>query len=242
MDMGGVKRIGVIGVLFAAIFGVHPGSFAQTPPDDAAVIRGVDAAVRARFEGIAAYTVTEHYAVFRGADHAHAAAEMTVRTAYKKESGKSYEVLAQSGSAIIVKLGLNPLLENEKRINDPANREASWFISANYDMKLKSRQTEQVNGHDCLAIAIEPHRKAPNLLTGTIWVDAKDYSIVRIAGTASKRPSIWSGPAQMTRDYEKVCGFSEATHAQAVSDSSIFGETMVVIDYKDYQIEVAQAR
>jgi outer membrane lipoprotein-sorting protein len=213
---------------------------AQT--NDAAVIRGIDAAVQARFVGIVAYTVTEHYVVFRGADHTHPAAEMTVRTTYKKDSGKSYQILSQSGSSIILKFGLNPLLENEKRINDPANRESSWFTSKNYDMMLKSSQTQQVNGRDCLAVAIEPHRKAPNLLVGTIWVDAKDYSIMRIEGTATKKPSIWSGPAQMTRDYAKFNGYSEATHAQAISDSSIFGQTMVTIDYQDYQMQLSPSR
>lgn len=212
---------------------------ALTQTDGAAVIRAVDAAVKARFDGIAAYTVTEHYAVYRGSDKVHPAAEMTVRTNYQRNTGKSYTVLSQSGSGIILKLGLNPLLDNEKRINDPANREASWFTSANYEMSLKSGQTQQVNGHDCLAVAIQPRRKAPNLLIGTMWVDARDFSIIRIEGTASKRPTIWSGPAQMTRDYGKFDGFSEATHAQAVSDSSIFGQTMVTIDYTDYQIQLS---
>jgi hypothetical protein len=212
---------------------------AAEQPDSAAVVRGVDAAVRARFDGIAGYTVTEHYAVYRGGDQTHPAAEMTVKTTYKKDSGKSYAILSQGGSGILLKFGLNPLLENEKRINDPANREASWFTSANYEMKLKSGQPEFVNGSECLAVSINPRRKAPNLLVGTIWVDAKDYTILRIAGTASKRPTIWSGPPQMTREYAKYDGFSEATHARAVSDSALFGQTVVTIDYQNYALELS---
>ncbi len=213
---------------------------ASQPPDAATVMRGVDAAVYARFEGIAGFTVTEHYAVFRGGDQVHPAAEMTVKTTYRQESGKSYQILSQSGSGIIIRFGLGPLLENEKRINDPGGREASWFISKNYEMKLESSQPERINGHDCLALSITPRRKAPNLIVGTLWVDASDFAILRIDGIASKRPTIWSGPAHMVRDYAMFSGFSEATHARAVSDSTLFGRTVVTIDYSDYQIQLAQ--
>jgi hypothetical protein len=209
-------------------------------PDAATVVRGVDEAVNARFEGIAGFTVNEHYAVFRGSDQTHPAAEMTVKTTYRKESGKSYQILSQSGSGIIIRFGLNPLLDNEKRINDPGDREASWFTSANYEMTLNSSQPERINGHDCLALSIAPKRKAPNLIIGTLWVDAKNYAILRIDGIASKRPTIWSGPAHMVRDYAMFSGFSEATHARAVSDSTLFGQTVVTIDYSDYRMQLAR--
>jgi hypothetical protein len=206
-------------------------------PDEATVVRGVDAAVRARFEGIAGFTVTEHYAVFRGSDQTHPAAQITVKTSYRKELGKTYKILSQSGSGIIIRFGLNPLLDNEKRINDPGDREASWFTSANYEMKLKSSRPERIDGHNCLSLSITPKRKAPNLIIGTLWVDTSNYAILRIDGIASKRATIWSGPAHMVRDYAEFRGFSEATHAWAESDSTLFGRTVVTIDYSNYQIQ-----
>ncbi len=62
---------------------------------------------------------------------------MTVNDTYKKGVGKTYTVLSQSGSALIIRFGLKPLLDNEKTINLPGNVEKSWFTSANYEMKLK---------------------------------------------------------------------------------------------------------
>jgi hypothetical protein len=224
---------------------VLPPAFAAAqvqPPDASAVIQGVDRAVMARFEGIEGYTVTEHYAVYRGHDDIHPAAEMTVKTVYRKDAGKSYQILSQSGSAVLIKFGLDSLLDNEKRINDPSDRQSSWFTSANYEMKLKSGQTERVDGHDCLALSIMPKHKAANLLIGTIWVDDNDYAMLRIDGISSKRPTIWSGPPHILRDYEKFSGFSEATHAKAVSDSTFFGRTVVTIDYSDYRIQLAAKR
>jgi hypothetical protein len=105
-------------------------------------------------------------------------------------------------------------------------------------MKLKPGGTEQLNGRECLAVAISPRRKAPNLVEGTLWVDAKDYAIVQIEGTASKSPSLFTGPAQMMRQYANLSGFAEATRARAVSNSTLLGQTTVTIDYSDYQIQL----
>jgi hypothetical protein len=57
---------------------------ADPPPDEATAIRRVDAAVQARVNRIAGYTVTERYAVYRGKDETHPVAEMTVKTTYRR--------------------------------------------------------------------------------------------------------------------------------------------------------------
>jgi outer membrane lipoprotein-sorting protein len=210
-------------------------------PDSKSVIEQVDAAVKARNEHIASYTVTEHYAVYRGKDEVHPAAEMTVRTTYRKNSGKSYAIVSESGSEFIRKHVLETLLDNEKEINLPGNRERSWIISANYAMNLKPGGVQRLDGRDCLALAISPRRKATNMIEGSLWVDARDGSIVRLEGIASQSPSVFTGPAQVMRQYARINGFGMATHASAVSDSFLLGRTTVTIDYRDYQIELRPA-
>ena len=210
-------------------------------PNEASVIQMVDAAVKARIDGTAAYNVTEHYAVYRGKDEANPVAEMTVKTVYKQESGKNYTILSQTGSEFIGKHVLGTVLDREKEINLPGNREHSWITSANYAMKLKPGGVQRMDDRDCLALAISPKSKAPNLIEGTLWVDAKDGSIVRLEGTASQSPSIFTGAAQVMRQYVNVNGFGMATHARAVSDSFLLGRTVITIDYRDYQIQLRPA-
>lgn len=208
--------------------------------DQASVIRGIDSAVSARVNSVAGYTVTEHYAVFRGGDETHSVAEMTVRTTYRKETGKSYQILSQGGSAVIRSLGLNPILQREKEINLPGNVQHAWITSANYEMTLKPGGIQRLDGRDCLALAINPKRKAPNLIAGTIWVDAKDYTIVRLEGVASKAPSVFAGTTHMLRQYTNIDGFSMATHARAESSTFLYGQTVVTIDYTNYSIRLRQ--
>jgi hypothetical protein len=216
--------------------------FAQSKPDGAAVIRSVDAAVQRRVEHVLGFTDIEHYVVFRGKDETHPVAEMTVKATYKKGVGKSYEVQSQSGSVIIQKLGLRTLLDNEKTVNLPGNVAKSWLNSANYQMKLKTGGLERLDGRDCYVLEVAAKQKASNLIDGELWVDAKDGSIVRLDGVASKSPSAFAGTTHMMRQYVDLDGYPMATHARAESSSALFGRTVVVIDYSQYHLDLSQAR
>ncbi len=206
--------------------------------DPGAVIRLVNAAVAARFENIVGFTDVEHYAVYRGGDETHPVAEMTVKDTYKKGVGKTYNIHSESGSSIFLHFGLKPLLDNEQTINQPGNVEKSWFNSANYAMTLNEGNVQRVNGRDCFVLDVKPGQVAPNLIIGTIWVDAQDGTLVQIDGVASKNPSAFSGATHMMRQYTNIDGYSMAIHARAESDSALFGRTVVTIDYSDYKLEI----
>lgn len=228
--------IGFVAVVLFALFGTIMAQSQQ--PNSAAVIQQVDAAVKARFESVAGFTVTEHYAVYRNGDTVHPVAEMTVETTYRRETGKSYSIVSQSGSQMIRNFVLGSILDNEKRLNEPGNRERSWFTSANYEMKLLPGGPQALSGRICNVLALTPRRKAPYLFDGTLWVDSTNGSIVQVQGTASKSPSMLTGPTQVSRQYANISGFSQAIHARAVSNSSMFGQTVVKIDYQNYHVQL----
>jgi hypothetical protein len=209
-------------------------------PDAAVVIRDLDAANQSRFDNVLGFTDVEHYTVFRGDDQTHPAAEMTVRITYAKGIGKSYIILSQSGSSLIQKVGLQPLLDSEKAINDPARVAQSWFTSANYEMNLQPRNRQVIDGRTCVALSITPRHRAPNMIEGTIWVDVGDYTLLKVEGTSSKSPSVFAGTTRMTRRYAKMHGHAMATQARAESSSKIFGRTVIVIDYSDYHFQLRQ--
>jgi hypothetical protein len=207
-------------------------------PDESTIIHGVDAAVHHRVDSIAGYTVTESYNLFRGSDLTHPAAEMKVLTTYSRETGKSYKILSEDGSHILRSAVFSPLLDNEKRINIPGNVEASWLISANYEMHLQPGGPQQIDNRACYALAIHPRQKAPNLIEGTIWVDVHDFSIVKIEGHGSRSASWITAPSKVSREYQPIDGFAMATHAKAVTESDLLGPTTVTIDYSDYKISL----
>lgn len=228
------RRNGTIAVLILCLCAAG-GTRAQG--DAAELIRRINAVVQTRYEHVLGFTDVEHYAVFRGKNPAQPAATMTVKVTYQKGKGKSYVILSQTGSHVVQKFGLRPLLENEERINNPATFEQSWFISANYGMKPRPEDARKINGRECIPVAIKPKRKAPNMIDGTLWVGARGGSIVRVEGIASQSPSVFAGTTKMMRDYAEVDGYAMATHARAESNSMIFGRTVVTIDYGDYHLQ-----
>lgn len=134
------------------------------------------------------------------------------------------------------------LLDNEKAINNPATVQDSWFSSANYDMKLKPDPLQRISGRDCVTVSINPKRKAPNMIEGTLWVDPRDGTIAQVEGTASKKPSPFAGTTHVMRQYSKIDGYAMATHARAESRSALIGRTVVLIDYSDYHLKTTPAK
>lgn len=211
---------------------------AQTP-DLGRIIQGVDASVKNRTDKLADYTVTEHYVVYRGQDETHAAAEMTVRTVYRKQTGKEYTILSQSGSTLMRDEVLASLLDHEKRLSQPENIETALIDSANYDMRLDPVRRASLSGRDCLLLDISPRRNSEYLFNGKLWVDANDFSIVQLQGTAAKSAFFLAKAAHVSRQYDRIDGLPMATHAEAVSGSAMLGQTTIKIDYLNYQIDLA---
>jgi hypothetical protein len=135
---------------------------------------------------------------------------------------------------------LSAILDNERHVNEPGVREGAWITTANYQMRVKPGGVQRVEGRNCIAVSLTPRRKEPYLLEGTLWVDAADGKIVQIEGKSSKSSTVFSGATEMMRKYVDVDGFAQAIHARAESDSFLFGQTIVTIDYRDYRIQRQQ--
>ena len=212
----------------------------QTQPDvNAAILQGIDASVHARETNLLGYTVTEHYVVYRNHDEEHAAADMVVKTTYKRDVGKSFSVVSLQGSMVMRKM-LEEVLATEKRMTQPANRITAVIMSANYAMAVKGPAV--VDSRKCIAVAIKPRKPSPYVFNGTVLVDAENEAIVQLEGIAAKSPTFLSGPSQIVRQYTMIDGFAMATHARAVSNSSLLGQTIVKIDYIDYQLQSQPAK
>ena len=222
-------------LLFCACAGLAVAA-ARAQAAGAAVYQRIDAAVQSRVRHLAGFSDIEKYDVYRGQDEKHPVAEITVKMTYRRGVGRSYQILSQSGSDLIRKFGLIPLLKHEDHLSEPGKVEHTWFTTANYDMKLESAKIEQVDGHPCYGVKINPRHKAPNAIDGTLWVDARDGSIVKVEGVASRRPSMLAGTTRMMREYKTVDGYPMATHARAVSDGRLIGRTVVTVEYSNYHL------
>jgi hypothetical protein len=222
------------------IFGVLAvGPLPAQPDANAEILQKIDASVHAREEGLLGYTVNERYRVFRNHDESHPVAEMIVRTTYQKDVGKKFSIVSGSGSELMRRV-LETILDNERRLTQPANRASAVIASANYEMSVQGSAV--IDGRNCIAVALKPRRASEYVMNGTVWVDAEDGSIVQVEGITARSPSVFSGASQVFRQYTMIDGFPAATHARAVSNSWLVGQTVITIDYTDYAMQLRASK
>lgn len=207
-------------VLCSSAIGADPQPFHEEN-----VIRGVDQAELSREMNLSGYSVTEQYIVHNSRFQADAA--MTVEAIYRRVAGKSYSVASRSGSSVLQTRVLDKLLTEEAEMSRGATRQQALVTSANYKMRLIAE--EAIRGRNCKVLELVPRLKSPHLLNGRAWVDANDYSLVRIEGKPTASPSFLAGRPMITRDDEQIEGFSLATRSHALSDSFLLGETELTI-------------
>jgi hypothetical protein len=209
-------------------------------PSDADIIQRIDAAVHARTAGVTSYTVQELYTIYRNGEKT-PSAQVTVRTSYTRAAGKEYTPISQSGSSLMRSVVVDKVLANEKEMAKAANRESVAITSANYDMHPEPdtvQQNVEFNGHTCVIVDLKAKRKISYLFNGKGWFDAGDFTLVHIEGNPAASPSFFAGQTSGVRDYTRIEGFSMAQHAEMRSHSFLFGDTLMKIDYSNYQIQL----
>ncbi len=100
-------------------------------------------------------------------------AEMQVEATYRAPNEKSFKVVSQSGSKLLVREVLMKLLQSEREAQEERNRKALEISPANYDFNLES--TQHTPDGDFYVLAVKPRSKNKYIYKGRIWVDAKRF-------------------------------------------------------------------
>ena len=132
-------------------------------------------------------------------------AAMTVRTIYRQGEGKSYHVVARSGSAMLQTRVFDQLLQEEAEMSRGETRRRELVNSENYVLRLVGEETRV--GRKCFLLELTPRAKSTHLLRGKAWIDQEDGSLVRIEGKPTASPSFLTGRPTVIREYEKVGDF-----------------------------------
>ena len=193
------------------------------------IIEGMMRRQTAQQEAILSYTRVQHYSVTSA--RFGAKAEREVRIHSDPVKGKSYEIVSRSGSTVIQNRVLDGLLEAEI-----ASSQGSELLTlANYSFHLLGQ--EALGGGNCYVLETDPKHKDKRLLKGRIWLDAEDFSVIRVEGRSSESLSFWVGKPVIVRDYTRIAGYTWATRAHSHIDNLLLGKSELVIEYRDYQFE-----
>lgn len=189
-----------------------------------------------RKEALADYTALRTYQVvdLKGKVHA----EEIGRMEFRAPDQKTFVVTSESGSGLIRRLALNPLIASEIETAAGKEHHDSAIAPENYTLDLLGEQ--QVGSYHCFVAQAVPKRLDKYLFEGKVWIDAEDYAVVRIEGHPARKLSFWIERADFVRQYQKIGGFWLPQRDETFVQVRLYGKKALTIDHQDYSVNGAQ--
>jgi hypothetical protein len=191
-----------------------------------------------RRAGLHDYTVLRTYQVIDLKGKVHA--EEVGRMEFFSPDKKAFTVTSESGSGLVRHMALNPLINSEIEAAAGKEHHDSAISADNYSLNLLGEQ--QVGRYRCFVAEAVPKRKDKYLFEGKVWIDTKDYSVVRIEGHPAKKLSFWIQRADFVRQYQKIDGFWLPQKDQTLVQVRLYGKKVLTIDHRDYVVNAGQSK
>ncbi len=161
-----------------------------------------------------------------------AAAKMTVEVNYDIASGKSLEIVSESGSKFLIEKVLKRAVESEKEAFH--NRSSTALITANYKFQLVGNET--LGGRPAYVLEVEPLTPTKFLYRGKIWVDAADFAVVKMETQPAKSPSFWISQTLIHYTGVRTDGFWMPQQMRSETSVRLGGAAVLTINYGNYEI------
>ena len=166
-------------------------------------------------------------------------AEMTVEATYDSPSTKSFKVISQKGSKLIIDRVFKRLLESEKEAVEPEMHARTLLNRDNYDFALIGYESSGGNSSDKGAqyvLAVYPKSRSKYVYRGKVWVDATDFAVTRIDAEPAQNPSFWTKKSEVHHEYMKVQDFWVPRRNESISYIRLGGRATLTIDYDNYRV------
>jgi len=186
---------------------------------------------QARATALKHFHSVRHYSVEYRGFSAKVAAQMEVEADYDSASGKTFHIVSQSGSKLLIDKVLKRLLDSE---TDAQTQHSSDLNSANYTFRLVG--TENVAGRPAYVLEVEPLTDNKYLYRGKIWVDTADFAVARIEAAPAKNPSFWISSTAIHHRYSKTGEFWLPAQNESDTDVRVGGKAVLTIDYGTYEV------
>jgi len=217
----------------AIVFSVTAAASAQTSnplPSVNDVVAKMMQSDAQRQSELAGYTAMRRYIAVNNGRHA----EMLVHVACDKSGAKEFSIVSEDGSGSIRKHVFHKMLSEESEASRHGTRNSTRITPANYDFQFVGKDT--LDTGPAYILEISPRTENKYLIRGRIWVNANDYSIVRIEGQPARNPSFWVEDAHFVHTYQKVGQFWLASSTRTTSEIRIFGDSELTIENSDYKL------
>ena len=175
-------------------------------------------------------------------------AEMSVEATFDRPATKTFKVISQTGSKLIVDRVFKRLLESEKEAAEPEMHARTLLNRDNYDFALIGFESAGVNSPDVSSpsvnssakgqyvLAVYPKVRSKYVYRGKVWVDGTDFAVTRIEAEPAQNPSLWTKKNDIHHEYVKVQDFWLPRRNQSVSYIRLGGRATLTIEYNNYRV------
>jgi hypothetical protein len=168
---------------------------------------------------------------YRGFPHG-AEASMEVEATYNAPASRSFTVISQSGSTLLINRVLKKILKSEEEASHNADEHA--LTEANYRFNLVGQDV--LDGRKAYLLQVEPKIVRQLLFRGKIWVDAEDYAVMKVDAQPAQNPSFWIRNTEIHHAYSKVGEFWLPGITKSETKVRLGGEATLTIEYAGYQV------
>lgn len=168
---------------------------------------------------------------YRGFPHG-AEANMEVEATYNAPASKSFTVISQSGSSLLINRVLKKILKSEEEASHHADENA--LTPANYNFNLVGQ--DALDGRTAYLLQVEPKVARPLLFRGKIWVDGEDFAVMKVDAEPAQNPSFWIKNAEIHHLYSKVGEFWLPGSTKSETKVRLGGVATLTINYTGYQV------
>jgi hypothetical protein len=186
------------------------------------------------YQGIRVYEVD-----YQGFPTGHKHARMTVLASCRAPYQRTFSIISESGSSLLLNHVLHKLIATEQESSSEQAHAESALSRANYRFEYLGQ--DMVDHRSCYKLRVIPLRSNKLLYDGTIWVDAQDLAVVRIAAHPAKPPSLWINQTEIEHEYGKIGDFWLPFRNKSTTRVRFGGRAVLTIDYQDYKLGEVRA-
>jgi hypothetical protein len=157
---------------------------------------------------------------------------------YRTPDRKSFATTSESGSGLVRRLALNPLIAGEIEAASGKQHHDSAITPSNYALELLGEQ--QVGPYRCFVVRATPKRSDKYLFEGKVWIDTEDYAVVRIEGHPAQKLSFWLERVNFVREYQKIDGFWLPQKDETFVQVRMYGKKVLTIEHQNYTLTGAR--
>jgi len=180
---------------------------------------------------LAGYRSLRHYSIEYHGFGRELRATMDAEIRYDAIAGKSFRIVSQSGSGALCNRVLKRALESE--VAASKDRAATALTSVNY--RFRAAGADTVDGREAYMLDVDPLTPNKFLYRGRIWVDAKEFAVLKMDVEPGRNPSFWISHTVIHHVNAKAGDFWLPERNQSTSKVRIGGAATLTIDYGTYQ-------